>query len=532
MVDQSAFQLGQVIGFVLAAVLTLALGGFAVFSIVQVASKPKGQKTPWIISMVISGFLLVVIAVAIFVAAIIKLDARENAFKEFTSADKSVSVSAPGSWSHQKNLVGDATLQLGNLRAEHYLVVMAESKAMLGLTLDEVDDLTMKEICEENDIKDPVARPVKINGLPGRQRRFEVTVDKLKISHLRTVLESQTHFYYITTWTLASRAKASMPLFDKVLATFKTKEGPPVDEPAPEMVPVADAEKRVLLLLQDQLGLEAKELLPTKKLSDLGADDLDTVEIIMALEDEFHFSIEDEAAEKLQTVADIVNYAKANARVPANLPVIPSSFPQNALLQPQYLGGSGEQFEAGCAFLCETAPGEVMLLTAQHLFGPAGGLEKDLSWDVMAQHYPKAAAMDSTTGAPTLQNATLVPLPGAAGMTDTSSAMDLAAYRVDGPPKSAVLKLATRDAAVGDIVFLDSAYDGWTPASVIQADSDNLVYRFFMPNTQLPGTSGGPVVNQAGEVVALNVGGREGKVTIGIGNPCTSMRKLLEKGKK
>ena len=117
-------------------------------------------------------------------------------------------------------------------------------------------------------------------------------------------------------------------------------------------------------------------------------------------------------------------------------------------------------------------------------------------------------------------------------MTETSSASDLAAYRIDGKPKLPILRLASKDAAVGDIVFLDSGYVDWTPAEVIQVDADNLFYRFFMPNTQLRGTSGGPVVNQAGEVVALNVGGREGKVTIGIGNPCTSMRKLLEKGKK
>ena len=53
---------------------------------------------------------------------------------------------------------------------------------------------------------------------------------------------------------------------------------------------------------EDQITLEAKFI------EDLGADSLDTVELIMAFEEEFDISIEDEEAEKLTTVSDVVRY--------------------------------------------------------------------------------------------------------------------------------------------------------------------------------------------------------------------------------
>lgn len=70
-------------------------------------------------------------------------------------------------------------------------------------------------------------------------------------------------------------------------------------------------EDRIKEIIVDQLGVDAAEVTETASfIDDLGADSLDTVELVMAFEEEFGIEIPDEEAEKLQTVADALNYMK------------------------------------------------------------------------------------------------------------------------------------------------------------------------------------------------------------------------------
>ncbi len=63
----------------------------------------------------------------------------------------------------------------------------------------------------------------------------------------------------------------------------------------------------------EQLGIDAEEVaLESSFIDDLGADSLDIVELLMALEEEFDIEIPDEEAEKLATVNDVVEYIKNN----------------------------------------------------------------------------------------------------------------------------------------------------------------------------------------------------------------------------
>lgn len=63
----------------------------------------------------------------------------------------------------------------------------------------------------------------------------------------------------------------------------------------------------------EQLGVEADEVtMESSFIDDLGADSLDIVELLMALEEEFDIEIPDEEAEKLATVGDVVEYIKNN----------------------------------------------------------------------------------------------------------------------------------------------------------------------------------------------------------------------------
>jgi acyl carrier protein len=68
-------------------------------------------------------------------------------------------------------------------------------------------------------------------------------------------------------------------------------------------------EEKVRKIIVDQLGVSAEEVtLEASFIDDLGADSLDTVELVMALEEEFDMEIPDEDAEKIVTVADAIEY--------------------------------------------------------------------------------------------------------------------------------------------------------------------------------------------------------------------------------
>jgi len=76
---------------------------------------------------------------------------------------------------------------------------------------------------------------------------------------------------------------------------------------------MADLEVRVKEIIVEQLGVDPAEVVTEASfVNDLGADSLDTVELVMAFEEEFDIEIPDEAAEKIQTVGNAVDYIKIN----------------------------------------------------------------------------------------------------------------------------------------------------------------------------------------------------------------------------
>lgn len=74
-------------------------------------------------------------------------------------------------------------------------------------------------------------------------------------------------------------------------------------------------EDRVKSIIVEQLGVDAEEVLPDASfVEDLGADSLDTVELIMAFEEEFGVEISDDEAEKIRKVRDAVDYIDKRAK--------------------------------------------------------------------------------------------------------------------------------------------------------------------------------------------------------------------------
>ncbi len=78
---------------------------------------------------------------------------------------------------------------------------------------------------------------------------------------------------------------------------------------------MSDIQNRVKAIIVDKLGVDESEVTPTATFTnDLGADSLDTVELIMELEKEFNITIPDDQAEKITTVGDAIAYVEANAQ--------------------------------------------------------------------------------------------------------------------------------------------------------------------------------------------------------------------------
>ena len=75
---------------------------------------------------------------------------------------------------------------------------------------------------------------------------------------------------------------------------------------------MATVEERVVDIVAEQLGVEKDKISrETSFVNDLGADSLDTVELVMELEEEFNISIPDEAAEKIQKVGEAVDFIES-----------------------------------------------------------------------------------------------------------------------------------------------------------------------------------------------------------------------------
>jgi acyl carrier protein len=76
-----------------------------------------------------------------------------------------------------------------------------------------------------------------------------------------------------------------------------------------------DIEAKVKEIIVEQLGVDPAEVTPNASfVNDLGADSLDTVELVMALEEKFNIQIPEEEAEKIQTVGQAIEYIKTHQK--------------------------------------------------------------------------------------------------------------------------------------------------------------------------------------------------------------------------
>jgi acyl carrier protein len=314
MEPSSAYEAGQAAGKIAVYVVIglAALGGGIFFIIALIKAITKKTKG-WIIGAVVSALLAmfgVVGLIGMAANSIAKL-AKTASEKKKTVASKDgrIRLEVPATWREMPDLHEDAQVQAGNALLDQYVMVLEDLKSDYTGSLQQFDALIigqMKEKMVDCEVSEPEARP--IGSYPALHRRLTGTVDTIKVVYHIALVETDAGFYQIMRWTTPSRESSVQTVFREIADSFTSNDGPPGPKP-PRLATNASAHERVVLIVTEQLGIDAKTVKSDSRfIEDLGADSLDTVELVMAAEEEFEVSIPDEVAEKLRTVGDLVNW--------------------------------------------------------------------------------------------------------------------------------------------------------------------------------------------------------------------------------
>lgn len=148
--------------------------------------------------------------------------------KVITGTDGKSQITVPGNWSIQKNLNDDATIQVANLRAEQYAIVISESK------VDFTSEMTLSDFAEiikenaRNAITNPVMTEIKalsVNGHSAVQFEAEGSMNNIKAKWLYTIIDAPKNYHQIMTWSLQSKFEANRPAFVDLINSFKEIDG-------------------------------------------------------------------------------------------------------------------------------------------------------------------------------------------------------------------------------------------------------------------------------------------------------------------
>lgn len=162
--------------------------------------------------------------------------------KIFNANDGSCQLTAPGSWSEQKDLNEKAIIQAGNLREEQYLLVLPESKLDFGKSFDinRYAELMVETYKDTSNTDAPITdatyfpvMSVTVNGMQARRFEISGTVKGIKARFIITLIDGKTNFYQVMTWTLASKYDKNKDVLIQATDSFKETAGLP-PPPAPK----------------------------------------------------------------------------------------------------------------------------------------------------------------------------------------------------------------------------------------------------------------------------------------------------------
>jgi acyl carrier protein len=292
--------------------------GGGIFFVVAMIKAATRKTRGWIIGAVVSGVVALcgLLGAASLAASSLGKAIKSNKEladrkKRVASPDGGFRVEVPGNWKEMPELNEDAGIAAGSELREQYLVVIENPKTDFVGDLDAFDKLTSDLLT--GNLTNPEVSDVESRDAgkyPARHRRLIGTTENIRVVYQVSSVETDDAFYQVLMWTIPSREAAALPLFREVIDSFSAKAGPPdPNRPAAAPAIAGDTRSQVARIIVELLGTDpAGVTAEARFIEDLGADSLDTVELVMAVEEEFDVAIPDETAAELKTVGDLVRW--------------------------------------------------------------------------------------------------------------------------------------------------------------------------------------------------------------------------------
>ena len=321
--SSSAFQAGYAIGAFVGVLLMLGIIGMGVLSIIMAFVR---RTTGWIVMAIIFSLLGAggVITGVVFAAlGFSKTVAQQSKSQTIVSDDGWVRLEIPGAWRTLPELHDDASLKFGNKFREEYAIVISEPAAEFDGTLDDFAKVATSGIIENLGANAEIG-PIE-NATAGkfnaRRCRISGKVGNDRAVYLHYSIQTPGGFHQLIMWTLPSKERVAWPAFERVAKSFAEVNPPRLSvlgkKPAtlPQVPRIGTVEERLRAIFVEELKIPAEKLKPEARLKeDLSADELDLVELVMAVEEEFDIEINDDDAEKLTTVGELTKYVSAKVK--------------------------------------------------------------------------------------------------------------------------------------------------------------------------------------------------------------------------
>lgn len=220
------------------------------------------------------------------------------------------------------------------------------------------------------------------------------------------------------------------------------------------------------------------------------------------------------------------------AVLPAQRSAEPPDVPDAAVLRPEFVLKKGRT-GAGTAFVVRLPAKKknLVVLTAWHLFGPAGGFPEQIEAAKLSQQVRYALLSDpfaKSKKAKPVKTGAVLRIPEAGDMEDQKAAAgDIAAFVATKSMKSMALPLAESNPRAGETLWLLAEVVGGAPrgqklhrATCAGVEDGFLIFQYANAKLELRATSGAAILNAKGEVVGVNYGGGEDEGKLyGYANP-------------
>ncbi|MEM7600193.1 MAG: hypothetical protein AAF357_02120 [Verrucomicrobiota bacterium] len=229
--DKRGFSDGMEIVAVFGCLVMVLLPVLFILALVMAITQKSKEWTSVTIIIGVVGIIALVISL-VYAGKYGKAKLEEmNQPRPFVTADGLAEVTAPGTWTAQDFDNDVASLQIGNLIGNQYLLIISEEKQEFvpefGIQeYAETISEQMKEVVRNPG--EPELIPMEIGGLVAFRRELEGEIDGMPIAYLNTFIEGEDHFHQVLTWTLVEMKDRHFPLFRTTVKSFR--ELPELDE--------------------------------------------------------------------------------------------------------------------------------------------------------------------------------------------------------------------------------------------------------------------------------------------------------------